>query len=151
MTEVQVEEQTVQETETPLAGPPYLSPTPVRANYNASSASRSSSVTRRVSNNETGRRIIMFLFGIVQAVILLRFIFLLLDARTGNGLVSAINSFSSFFVGPFEGILRTNALHASGSTFDVAAIVALIGWTIIEFVVLAIFQIATRRPAGPID
>jgi len=148
MAEVQIEEQTVRETETPLPVSDYSSPLPVRANYNASSATRSSSVTRRVSNNETGRRIIMFLFGIVQVMILLRFIFLLLDARTGNGLVSAVNSFSSIFVGPFEGIFKTST---SGSTLEVASIVAIIGWTVVEFVVLAILQIATRRPEGPID
>lgn len=47
---------------------------------------------------------------------------------------------------PFEGILRTNALSGSGSTLDVTAIVALVGWAILELVVLALVRIGRREP-----
>ncbi|MEO5918858.1 MAG: hypothetical protein ABIQ17_04800 [Candidatus Limnocylindrales bacterium] len=85
---------------------------------------------------ELTRRIVVLAFGLIQLVIGLRFVLLLLDAREANGLVSGILNISQLFVAPFEGILKTDALHASGSTFDVTAIVALVGWTIIELVVL---------------
>ena len=45
---------------------------------------------------------------------------------------SGVLNFSQVFVGPFEGILRTDALSHGGSVLDIAAIVALIGWTILE-------------------
>ena len=67
----------------------------------------------------------------------LRIVLLLLDAREGNALVRAILDISQVFVAPFEGILRTNALTAGGSVLDVAAVLALIGWTLLEMVVLA--------------
>ena len=86
-------------------------------------------------------------FGLIQLIIGLRFVLLLLDAREANGLVSGILSISQLFVAPFEGILRTDALHASGSIFDVTAVVALIGWTIIELVVLWAVGIFRRDPA----
>ena len=75
-------------------------------------------------------------FQLIQLVIGLRWVLLLLDAREANGLVSGILNVSQLFVAPFEGILRTDALHSAGSTFDVTAIVALVGWTILEIVVL---------------
>jgi len=84
---------------------------------------------------ETTRRIIVLVFGLIQLVIGLRIVLLLLDAREANGLVSAILSLSQIFVAPFEGILRTDALHAAGSILDITAIVALVGWTILELVV----------------
>ena len=59
-----------------------------------------------------------------------------LDARAGNDLVRAILDISQAFVAPFEGILRTNALTSGGATLDVAAVLALIGWTLLELVVL---------------
>jgi hypothetical protein len=62
-------------------------------------------------------------------------VLLLLDAREANGLVSAILNLSQVFVAPFDGILRTDALHAAGSILDITAIVALVGWTILELVV----------------
>lgn len=114
----------------------------------ATARTRSSTVTAKVSGNETGRRVIMLLFGIVQAVIILRIALLLLDAREGNDLVASILSFSQIFVGPFEGIFRTDALNAGGSILDLTAIAALVGWTLLEFLVLAIYQIITRRPAS---
>ena len=96
--------------------------------------------TRRVSSQPSGgefaRRVIVLLFGLIQVVIGLRIVLLLLDARTGNSIVSAILNISQVFVGPFEGILRTDALHAGGSMLDVAAVVALVGWTVVEALVL---------------
>jgi hypothetical protein len=95
--------------------------------------------------SEMGRRITVLVFGLIQVVIGLRVILLLLDAREANGLVSGILSFSQLFVAPFEGILRTDALQAGGSTFDVTAVVALVGWTILELIVLWAVGIF-RRP-----
>lgn len=116
--------------------------TPVStAHESIQTASRST--TSSPGRPELGRRIVVLIFGLIQIVIGARFVLLLLDAREGNGLVSGILNLSQIFVGPFEGILRTDALHASGSTLEITAIVAIIGWTILEFIVIkaiAIFQ-----------
>ena len=93
------------------------------------------------------RRIVVFVFGLIQLVIGLRFVLLLLDAREANGLVSGILNISQVFVAPFEGILRTNYLHAAGSVLDIAAIVALVGWTIVELIVIWVLGIFRREPA----
>jgi hypothetical protein len=97
--------------------------------------------------SEFTRRIVVLLFGLVQIVIGLRFVLLLLDAREANGLVSAILNISQLFVAPFDGILRTDALHASGSILDVTAVVAFVGWTILEVIVLWAIGIFRREPA----
>jgi hypothetical protein len=93
------------------------------------------------------RRIIVLVFGLIQIVIGLRIILLLLDARTGNALVSGILDISKVFVAPFDGILNSNALTAGGSTLDVAAVVAFVGWTILELIVLWAVGIFRREPA----
>jgi hypothetical protein len=103
--------------------------------------------TARPENAELTRRIIVLVFGLIQVVIALRFVLLLLDAREANGLVSGILSISQVFIAPFDGILRTDNLHASGSIFDVTAIVALVGWTILEMIVLWAVGIFRREPA----
>ena len=97
--------------------------------------------------SETMRRIVVFIFGLIQVVIGLRFVLLLLDAREANGLVSGILNLSQVFVAPFNGILRTDALTASGSTFDVTAIVAIVGWTILELIILWAVGMFRREPA----
>ncbi len=109
--------------------------------------SSSRTTTTGPSRPELSRRITVMLFGLIQIVIGARFVLLLLDAREANGLVSGILGVSQLFVGPFEGILRTDALHAAGSTFDVTAIVALVGWTILELIVIWAIGIFRREPA----
>ena len=109
---------------------------------------RSTVVTRPgPSGGEFARRAVIFLFGIVQGLIVLRIVFLLLDAREANGIVSGILNVSQVFVGPFDGILNTNALAAGGSILDIAAIVAIVGWTVLELVVIAGIGIFRREPA----
>lgn len=105
-------------------------------------------VTRTASGGEMAGRIVILLFGIVQLFIIARIVLLLLDAREGNDLVAFILNTSQIFVGPFEGILNTNALTSGGSVFDLAAVLALVGWTILEAVVLAVVGVFRREPSG---
>ncbi|HYK96239.1 MAG TPA: hypothetical protein VE011_10295 [Candidatus Dormibacteraeota bacterium] len=88
------------------------------------------------SGGELTRRVVVLIFGIIQLLIGLRIVLLLLDARTGNDLVSFILNTSQIFVAPFVGIFNSDALRASGSVLDIAAIAALIGWSILEVVIL---------------
>jgi hypothetical protein len=92
-------------------------------------------------------RILALGFGLIQLVIGARIILLVLNARTTNDLVSGILNVSQVFVAPFEGILRTNSLSASGSVLDIAAIVALIGWTVVELIAIAAVGIFRRERA----
>jgi hypothetical protein len=96
---------------------------------------------------EMARRIIVLVFGLIQLVIGARIVLLMLDAREANALVSAILNVSQVFVAPFEGILRTDSLHAAGSVLDITAIVALVGWTVLELVALWAIGIFRREPA----
>jgi hypothetical protein len=100
----------------------------------------------RPSNNETARRIVVLVFGLVQIVIGLRIVLLVLNARTGNFLVSVINNVGGVLIAPFEGILRTNALSAGGSVLDFAAIVALVGWTIVELIIIWSLGVFRHEP-----
>ncbi len=99
---------------------------------------------------EIGRRVVVLVFGLIQIVIGARIVLLLLDAREANALVSAILNLSQLFVAPFEGILRTDSLHAAGSVLDITAIVAFVGWTILELIVLWVIGIFGRRSGADI-
>jgi hypothetical protein len=93
------------------------------------------------------RRVVVLLFGLIQIVIGARIVLLLLDAREANSIVSGILDISQVFVAPFDGILKTNALSASGSILDIAAIVAFVGWTVLEVIVIAAVAIFRRERA----
>jgi hypothetical protein len=120
---------------------------PVAGGQETVRTDRLRTTTARPTNNETIRRIVVLLFGLIQIVIGARFVLLLLDAREANRLVSAILNVSGVFVAPFEGILRTDALHAAGSILDITAVVAFAGWTILELIVIWGLGIFRRQPA----
>jgi hypothetical protein len=97
--------------------------------------------------SELTRRIVVLLFGLVQVVVGARVVLLLLDAREGNALVAGILNVSQLFVAPFEGILRTDSLHKAGSILDITAIVAFVGITIIELIVIWAVAVVRRERA----
>ena len=107
----------------------------------------SRTVTATPSGSTVASRVVILLFGIVQVLIILRIVFLLMDAREGNDLVAFVLNASQIFVAPFEGMLNTNALSAGGSVLDIAAILALIGWTLLEALILAAVGVFRREPA----
>lgn len=96
-------------------------------------------------------RIVTFVFGILQALLILRIVLLLLVANRGNDIVQFVLSITQPFVDPFLGMFSLNRVSADqGSVLDVAAIVALIGWTLIEALILAAIRLFSRRPAGAV-
>lgn len=99
----------------------------------------------------TAARVITFLFGILQAALILRIILLLLVANAGNDVVSLILTITDPFVEPFRGMFAIDRVTADqGSKFDIAALVALIGWTLVEALILAALRIFSRRSADAI-
>lgn len=109
-------------------------------------------VTREASyrtgptTGEVVRRFVMLLFGILQALLILRLILLLLGANTGNQVVNLILGVTDPFVEPFRGMFALDRVTAgSGSMLDVAAIVALIGWTLVEALIIALLSLGARR------
>ena len=93
-------------------------------------------------------RIVTFAFGILQALLILRIILLLLVANSANYIVAFVFNITQPFVEPFLNMFAPNRVTADqGSVLDVAAIVALIGWTLIEALILAAIRIFSRRTA----
>jgi hypothetical protein len=91
------------------------------------------------------QRAIALIFGIIQALIILRIVLLLLIANRNNDIVMAILIAADVLVEPFRGMFRLDRVGSQiGSVLDVAAIVALIGWTLIEGLVLAILRLGDR-------
>jgi hypothetical protein len=94
------------------------------------------------------RRVVVLLFAILQVLIVLRIILLALGASTANAIVDFIYSFTEPFVAPFYGMFNIDQVSPNGAAvFDIAALVALIGYFLLELLILAILSIGDRRPA----
>jgi uncharacterized protein YggT (Ycf19 family) len=99
------------------------------------------------SGAATAIKIVTFAFGILQALLILRIILLLLVANQGNAVVDLVMTLTDPFVEPFRGMFSLDKATAGKSVFDVAALVALVAWTLIEMLIVAALRIFTRRPA----
>jgi uncharacterized protein YggT (Ycf19 family) len=107
---------------------------------------RESTYAHGPTGGEVIRRFVILLFGILQGLLILRIILLLLVANPGNDVVSLILTLTDPFVEPFRGMFSLDRVTAdSGSMLDVAAIVALIGWTLVEALVIAALSLGARR------
>jgi len=91
-------------------------------------------------------RIVTFLFGILQALLILRIVLLLLNANQDNEIVAAVLTITDPFVEPFRGMFQLDEVTgAKGSILDIAAIVALIAWTLIETLIVSVLGLFRRR------
>jgi uncharacterized protein YggT (Ycf19 family) len=119
---------------------------PAPAPYGSRVRSAETTYAKGPTTGEVIRRIVLLLFGILQGLLILRIVLLLLVANQGNDIVSAIINFTDIFVEPFRGMFQLDRVRADqGSVLDVAAIVALIAWTLIEAVVVALLSVGARR------
>jgi hypothetical protein len=104
------------------------------------------SIRKGPTGGEVIRRFVMLLFGILQALLIIRIILLLLIANRGNDVVALILGITNPFVEPFIGMFKLSRVTAdSGAMLDIAAIVALIGWTLVEALVIALLSLGARR------
>jgi uncharacterized protein YggT (Ycf19 family) len=105
---------------------------------------------RRVSYSPsplaTVERVLVFVFSLVVGLIGLRVLLLLLAARQGNDIVAFIYNTSEVFVAPFRGILRIDEVQAGVTALDFGAIVAIVGWLVIELIVVGVVRMF--RPAA---
>lgn len=134
------EERIVTRTEHVHTPEPVYAPPPVTTAATVSQRE----VTYRDSGNTVLQRLIIFIFGVIQGLLLVRILLLLVAAREGNALVSLIYDISDIFVAPFRGILRLEQIAAGRTEFDVSAVVAIIGWTILEILILGLLRVFRR-------
>ncbi len=93
----------------------------------------------------TVRRVVGLLFGIIIGLIAIRILLLALGANEGNALVDGVYAITEPLVAPFRGVFSINEVRPEGrSVFDIAALVAIVGWSLIALVILAILRIPER-------
>ena len=142
-----VERQTYVERERPVADPYPPAPTaqPAGSQVNLNSAEG-----RYVEPAGPGplyyvRRVLSLLFGILAVLIGLRILLLLFVANEQNAIVDFIYDVTEPFVAPFRGIFAIDQVTpGGGSVFDVAAVVALVGWLLIYLLLMAILRLGDR-------
>lgn len=138
-----VERQTYVEREPPVAEP-YPVPAAAPVNVNAPT-SRGYAEPAGHGALYIVRRVLSLLFGILAVLIGLRILLLLLVANQTNSIVDFVYNVTEPFVAPFRGIFAMDMVTpGGGSVFDIAAVVALIGWLLIYLLLMAVLRLGDR-------
>ncbi len=92
--------------------------------------------------------IVYLLFGLLEALLAFRLIFLLLGANPASGFVSFIYNLTEPFVWPFYGIFpqATNQGAATTSVFEPATIIAMIVYALVAWLIARLIGAAAGRP-----
>ncbi|MGZ8475852.1 MAG: YggT family protein [Candidatus Limnocylindria bacterium] len=141
-----VERQTYVERERPVATG-YVPPAqPVGGQVNVSSAPATPAYAEPARGPMYwARRVLTLLFSILTVLLAIRVILFLLVANQSNQIVDFVYGVTEPFVAPFRGIFAfDNVQPGGGSVFDIAAVVAFIGWLLIYLLLMAILSLADR-------
>jgi len=140
-----VERERIVERERPVAGPAPVAPVAVPSNQvNVNDGGRR--VVAGPGPLYYARRVVALLFGILFVLLALRIVLLLLGANSDNGIVDGIYNVTEPFVAPFRGIFNFDVVRPSvNHVLDIGALVALIGWGLIELLILAVLRLGDRN------
>ena len=144
-----VERQTYVERDRPVAAggyvPPPASPGQVNVNADGTRSVDPAYVETTRGPLYWARRVLTLLFTILAVLLAIRVILLLLVANQQNEIVDFVYGVTEPFVAPFRGIFAFETVQpGGGSVFDIAALVAFIGWLLIYLLLMAIMSLADR-------
>lgn len=88
-------------------------------------------------------RAVYFIFGVIEAFIVLRIILLLLAANQSNAFVDFIYSISGIFVAPFFGIFGYTPTYGA-SVFEISSLVALVVYGLLCWGLVSLVTIGSR-------
>lgn len=94
-------------------------------------------------------QLIWLLFGILEAVLALRFIFKLVGVNEANPFASFLYGLTNIFVAPFASL--TGAPAAGGMVFEFSTLIAMIIYALVGWGLERLFYILVYRPRGPVS
>ena len=88
-------------------------------------------------------RVVMFVFGVIEVFIAIRFVLTLLGANAEAGFVKFIYAVSDVFMAPFNAIFNTQTVE--GATFEWSALVAIAVYALIAWGLVALIRAVSPR------
>jgi hypothetical protein len=91
-------------------------------------------------------RIVAFVFGVIELLILARFLLALFGANAQSAFVQWVRGVSDIFMAPFVAIFNTQTVQ--GATFEWSALVAIAVYAIVAWVIVALIRALTPGPSS---
>ena len=117
--------------------------TTTSANPNQTTRVTRTSVTGTPSGTTLMARIVYLVLGVLEGLLLIRFVLALLGANRANDFAQFVFELSTPFVAPFKGLFNVQTVYGA-SRFEVETLVAMIIYALIGAVILAIARLPSR-------
>lgn len=88
-------------------------------------------------------RIIYWIFGVIIALLALRFVFGLFGANTGAPFVQVVYAITDVFMIPFAAVFRTGRLE--GATFEWSVLLAMVIYALIAWAIVSLIHAVSPR------
>lgn len=88
-------------------------------------------------------RVVMYVFGVIEVLIAIRFVLKLLGANSSAGFVRMVYGISEVFMAPFTAIFGTQRIE--GSTFELSALVAIAIYALIAWGIVVLIRVVSPR------
>ena len=88
-------------------------------------------------------RVVMYIFGVIEVIIAIRFVLKMLGASAESGFVQLIYAVSDVLMAPFSTIF--NVQQVEGATFDWSALVAIAVYALIAWGIVALIRAVSPR------
>ena len=88
-------------------------------------------------------RLVYLVFGVLEALIAIRFVMKALAANPGAAFTQFIYGVTQPFVGPFQGVFPTAQTH--GSVIELSALLAIVVYALLAYVIVRLIALASRR------
>lgn len=93
-----------------------------------------------------GTQIVWYVLGLLEVILLFRFVLKLLDANTGAAFTRFIYDLSGVFTAPFESVFRIT--QVSGSVFEWTTLLAMVVYYLVAYGITKIF-VMSRSVSTP--
>lgn len=126
---------------------PDITKETITTNENSESRATEQPVKRQATSYQTAGYLIYLIFGVLDVLLVFRFILKLLGANPSSGFVDFIYSLSAIFIAPFTGIFNTSLANGAVTTsvFEPATLVALIVYALIAWGIVSLIRVISGR------
>jgi hypothetical protein len=98
----------------------------------------------RISDvNELAKRIVYYVLGILEVLLLFRFLFKLLGANPNSAFISFVYTLSNVFLAPFNGIFRPFVTEGieTRAVFEPATIIAMLVYAVLAYGIVRFLEL----------
>jgi hypothetical protein len=93
-------------------------------------------------------QLVWLLFGLLEALLALRFVLKLIAANPESPIAAMIYSFTSLFLLPFAGLTGTPS--AGGMVLEISTVIAMVIYALIAWGLVKLLTVFFYRPRGPV-